>query len=168
MSIGKLIKDEAKELLIVTLFFLSGFLLILGLFELMLEDYGIHFNAWVKAVVAALLLAKVVLILRGRAFMQAFANYYGIVRVLYKTIIYLAGVFVILTLERVVEAYGDAGGFLTALKHVAETRKIYHVMAVTLLVGILLAAFNCWEELLREVGRERLVNAFLRKKNVTM
>ena len=165
MSITKFIKDEAKELLIVTLFFLSGFLLILGLFELMLEDYGIHFNAWVKAVVAALVLAKVVLILRGRAFMQAFPNYYGIVRVLYKTIIYLVGVFVVLTFERVVEAYGDAGGFLTALKQVAETRKIYHVMAVTLLVGVLLAAFNCWEELLREVGRRRLVDAFFRKKN---
>jgi hypothetical protein len=39
-------------------------------------------------------------------------------------------------------------------------------MAVTLLVGVLLAAFNCWEELLREVGRERVVEAFLRKKNV--
>jgi uncharacterized protein (DUF58 family) len=165
MSITKFIKDEAKELLIVTLFFLSGFLLILGLFELMLEDYGIHFNAWIKAVVAALVLVKVVLILRDRAFMQAFPNYYGIVRVLYKTIIYLVGVFVVITFERVVEAYGDAGGFLTALKHVAETRKIYHVMAVTLLVGVLLAAFNCWEELLREVGRERLVDAFFRKKN---
>lgn len=167
MSIAKLIKDEAKELLVVTLFFLSGFLLILGLFELMLEDYDIHFNAWVKAVVAALVLAKVVLILRGRAFMQAFQNSYGIVRVLYKTIIYLVGVFVILTLERVVEAYGDPGGFLTALKQLVETRKIYHVMAVTLLVGVLLAAFNCWEELLREVGRERVVNAFFRKKNVS-
>ena len=167
MSIAKLIKDEAKELLIVTLFFLSGFLLILGLFELMLEDYGIHFNAWVKAVVAALVLAKVVLILRGRPFMQAFPNSYGIVRVLYKTAIYLVGVFVILTLEKVVEAYGDAGGFLAALKHIAETRKIYHVMAVTLLVGVLLAAFNCWEELLREVGRERVVNVFLRKKSLT-
>jgi hypothetical protein len=167
MSIAKFIKHEAKELLVVTLFFLSGFLLILVLFELMLEDYGIHFNAWAKAVVGALVLAKVVLILRGRAFMQALPNYYGIVRVLYKTITYLVGVFVILTLERVVEAYGDAGGFITALKHVAETRKIYHVMAVTLLVGVLLAAFNCWEELLREVGRERLVDAFLRKKNFT-
>jgi hypothetical protein len=166
MSIAKLIKDEAKELLIVTLFFLSGFLLILGLFELLLKDYGIHFNAWVKAVVAALVLAKVVLILRGRPFMQAFPNSYGIVRVLYKTAIYLVGVFVILTLEKVVEAYGDAGGFLAALKYIAETRKIYHVMAVTLLVGVLLAAFNCWEELLREVGRERVVEAFLRKKNV--
>jgi hypothetical protein len=110
MSITKILKDEAKELLIVTLFFLSGFLLILGLFDLMLEDYGIHFTAWVKAVVAALILAKVVLILRGRAFMQAFPNSYGIVRVLYKTGIYMVGVFVILTLERVVEAHGDAGG----------------------------------------------------------
>ena len=73
----------------------------------------------------------------------------------------------IVTLERVVEAYGDAGGFLTALKHIAETRKIYHIMAVTLLIGVLLTAFNCWEELLREVGHERLVNAFLRKKNFT-
>ena len=167
MSIAKFIKHEAKELLVVTLFFLSGFLLILGLFELMLEDFGIHFNAWGKAVVAALVLAKVILILRDRAFMQVLPNYYGIVRVLYKTIIYLVGVFVILTLERVVEAYGDAGGFLTALKHVAETRKIYHIMAVTLLVGVLLTAFNCWEELLQEVGRERVVNAFLRKKNST-
>jgi hypothetical protein len=77
------------------------------------------------------------------------------------------GVFVILFLERVADAYGDAGGFLTALKHVAETRKIYHVMAVTLLVGVLLAAFNCWEELLREVGREQVVDTFLRKKNFT-
>jgi len=107
------------------------------------------------------------LILRNREFVQAFQNYYGIARVLYKTIIYLVGVFVILTLERVVEAYGDAGGFLTALKHVTETRKIYHVMAVTLLAGVLLTAFNCWEELLREVGRERLVDAFVRKKNPT-
>jgi len=165
MSIAEFIKHEAKELLIVTLFFLLGFLLILGLFELMLEDYDIQFNAWVKAVVGALVLAKVVLILRGRAFTQAFPNSYGIVRVLYKTMIYLVGVFVILTLERVLEAYGDAGGFLTALKHIAETRKIYHIMAVTLLVGVLLTVFNCWEELLREVGRERVVGAFLRKKN---
>jgi hypothetical protein len=167
MSIAKFIKHEAKELLIVTLFFLLGFLLVLGLFKLMLADYNIQFNTCTKALVGALVLAKVVLILRGRAFMQALPNHYGIVRVLYKTIIYLVGVFVILTLERVVEAYGDAGGFLTALKHIAETRKIYHVMAVTLLVGVLLTAFNCWEELLREVGRERVVDAFLRKKNPT-
>ncbi len=167
MSTAKFIKHEVKELLVVTLFFLLGFLLILGLFKLMLEDYDIQFKAWVKAVVGALVLAKVVLILRGRAFMQAFSNYYGIVRVLYKTMIYLVGVFVILTLERVVETYGDAGGVLAALKHVAETHKIYHIMAVTLLVGVLLAAFNCWEELLREVGRERVVDAFLRKKNFT-
>ena len=167
MSIAKFIKHEAKELLIVTLFFLLGFLLVLGLFKLMLTDYNIQFHTCTKALVGALVLAKVVLILKGRAFMQAFPNYYGIVRVLYKTIIYLVGVFVILTLERVVEAYGDAGGFLTALKHVAETRKIYHIMAVTLLVGVLLTAYNCWEELLREVGRERVVDAFLRKKNPT-
>lgn len=165
MSITKFIKHEAKELLIVTLFFLSGFLLILGLFELMLQDYDIRFNACAKAVVGALVLAKVVLILRGRAFMQVLPNYYGIFRVLYKSSIYLAGVFLIITLERVVEVYGDTGGFLAALKHVAETRKIHHIMAVTLLVGILVTAYNCWEELLRELGRDRIVDAFLRKKN---
>ncbi len=165
MSIAKFIKHETKELLIITLFFLSGFLLIFVLLELMLEDYDILFNAFAKAVVSALVLAKVVLVLRGRAFMQIFPNHYGIVRVLYKTMIYLAGVFVILTLERVVEAYGEAGGFLAALKHVAETRKVHHVMGVTLLVGFLLAAFNCWEELLQKVGRDRVVAAFLRKKN---
>ena len=165
MSITNLIKHEAKELLIVTLFFLSGFLLILGLFALMLQDYDIHFNACAKALFGALVLAKVVLILRGRAFMQVFSNQYGVVRVLYKTMIYLAGVFVILTLERVVEAYEDVGGFLAALKHVVETPKIHHIMAVTLLVGILITAYNCWEELLREVGRERVVDAFFRKKN---
>ena len=167
MPIMQKLRDEVISMALLTGYFGVWIGTLALLKTLILAEYRIEFHGFSLALVGALVLAKVVLILRGRVFMQAFPNYYGIVRVLYKTIIYLVGVFVILAVERVVEAYGDAGGLLTALKHVAETRKIYHVMAVTLLVGVLLTAFNCWEELLREVGRERVVNAFLRKKNST-
>lgn len=165
MSIAEFIKREGKEFLVLTAFFLSGFLLIFVVFELMLEDYDIQFNACAKAVVSALVLAKVVLVLRDRAFMQMFAGSYGIVRVLYKTAVYLAGVFVILALERIVEAYREAGGVLAAVQQVVETRTIHHAMAVTLLVGTLLAALNCWDELVRQVGRAGLVGTFFRKKS---
>jgi hypothetical protein len=164
MPFVEFVKHEVKELLTVTLFFLSGFLLIFVLLELMLEDYNVHFNALTKAVIGALVLAKVILVLRNLAFMQIFPNSPGIVRVLYKTLIYLAGVLMVLAVERVIDAYREAGGVLAALKHVVETRTLHHVLAVTLLASIPVAAFNCWEELLREVGRDRLAEAFFRKK----
>jgi len=154
MSVGSFLKHEGKALLGVTLFFFAGFLVILLVFELMLARHDIRFNAAAKALFGALVLSKVVVVLRKRKFMQ-FAGSRGAVRAFFRSAIAMVGVWLVLLIENVIHAWGDTGGFFAAVAHVAKTGSGNRMLAIPLLVGLLLMAYNCWAEFVQSVGREK-------------
>ena len=102
-------------MLAISTFFFVGFLLILAVFKLLLADHDVKIAVIGKAAFAALILGKVVLLLRNRAFMQAFSGSPGIVRVYYRTAVYLVGVFVVLLAERTFHHYHEAGAIGPAM-----------------------------------------------------
>jgi len=165
MSATEWVKHELLEVGAATLYFLIGFILILVLFKLLLDQYDIQLVALSKAVIGALICAKVVVLLKNRKIMQVFSDWPGYGTVLYKTLVYDVGLFVILLLEKTIERYGEAGSVGAALKQVFETRDIHHVMAVALMASVMFLFYNATGELSRRLGEVKVRAAFFGEAN---
>jgi len=163
MSAAEWIKHEIREVGAATLYFLIGLILILVLFKLLLDQYEIQLVALSKAVIGALICAKVVVLLKNRKIMQVFSNRPGYVTVLYKTIVYDVGLVVILLIEKTIERYGEAGGVGAALRQVFETRDMHHVLAVALMASMMFLFYNAVGELSRRLGEDEVRAAFFGK-----
>jgi len=163
MSATEWIRHEIREVGAATLYFLIGLVLILVLFKLLLNQYDIQLVALSKAVIGALICAKVVVLLKNRRIMRVFSDRPGYVTVLYKTIVYDVGLVVILLLEKTIERYGEAGSVGAALKQVFETRDIHHVLAVALMASMMFLFFNAMGELSSRLGEDKVRAAFFGK-----
>jgi len=163
VSATEWIRHEIREVSAATLYFLIGFGLILVLFKLLLDQYDIHLVAVSKAVIGALICAKVVVLLKNRRVMQRFSDGPGYVAVLFKTVVYDVGLFAILLIEKTIERYGEAGGVGAALRHVFETRDIHHVLAVALMASVMFLFYNAFGELGSRLGEDNVRAVFFGK-----
>jgi hypothetical protein len=87
------------------------------------------------------------------AFGEAFDIIKPWVEVLIRTIFYLAGVFIILVLEKSFEARHEYGGFIEAVKNLAHQANFYHVWANTICVLGALLVFNIWSVIKLTYGK---------------
>ena len=161
MSVVEKIKHELREVAVTTLYFLVGFGIILLLFKLFLIDYDIEFTALSKAIVGALIAGKVVVLLKGRGFMNRFVHRAGYLNVTYKTLIYVAGTVVVLLLERMFEAYRETGSLAAAIEHIVQGRDLSHSGGVLMLIAVLFVFYNSMELLGQRLGESNLRAAFL-------
>ena len=126
MSIGAKLLKELKSLSLTALYFLAWFGALMVLKVLMLHEYKLEFYGATMVIVGALVAAKSVLLLENIPITGSKAPPV-IVEVLLRTILYMAGVFVILVLEKSIEARHEYGGFLPALKGLAGSADRYHI-----------------------------------------
>jgi hypothetical protein len=87
-DLRKRIKDEVRELLPLTIFFLIAFHIIVLSRALMLDEFGVKVSARAGATVGALLVAKVVLLADLLPFINRFPEKPLIYNVVWKTVTY--------------------------------------------------------------------------------
>ena len=109
----------------------------------------------------ALVLSKVVLVLENvplGAWVRRRPAWVGVVL---RTVLYTAGVAVVLILEKGLENRHADGGFVPAVQHLFRQTDIYHVWANTLCVSGALLGFNVLSVIQRHTGEGGLIRMFL-------
>jgi len=156
---NKLIR-ELKAVFWVPLYFLSWFGILVLIKHLLLEEYQIDPGSYVVVIVGALIVAKVVLILENvkLSFLHSSPAY---LEVLVRTLLYMAGVVVVMFLERSFEARHDYGGMTDAMMNLTSHVNMYHFMVSVICVFLALLFFNLWSVLKGHLGTNGVKRMFL-------
>ena len=83
-----------------------------------------------------------------------------IVDVLIRTILYTAGVAVVIVLEKAFEKRHEVPGFGNAIRSVLDNRDVYHVWATTIGSAASLFVYNSFSVIQRLMGKNGLAKLF--------
>ena len=159
-TFGEKLKHELRELIPVTVFFLVAFQLLALTQALMLEQFGIRISAFVAATVMALVVAKVVVITDHFALVNRFPDRPLIYNVAWKTAIYFIASLVVRYAEHLIHFWRQTGTFAEANRRLLEEIVWPHFWGVQLWLLILLLVYCAFRELVRALGRERIIKMF--------
>jgi hypothetical protein len=161
MRIGQKILEEIKRIGIVSLYFALCFGVMLLCKRLILADYAIEFRGVSFALVGALVVAKVVVLLENVSLGQWVRRQPVAVDVIFRTLLYTFGVWIVFLLEKAFESRHEHGGFGPALRAVFQHRDIHHLWASTIGVCIAPLGFIVFSELKNRFGGRELKRLFL-------
>jgi hypothetical protein len=153
MSIGERVRHEAREIGLVTLYFLVCFGVFLTLKKLLLEEYHVSIYVLHAAVIGALVVAKVVVLLEKTSFGDRLRNGSLIAHALWRSLAYTAVVFVVTLAEHLVEARFAKGSLESALAELWAGKDFDHLLATNLCVALSFLLYNTFAELDRRLGR---------------
>jgi hypothetical protein len=150
-------KQEAKEIGLVTLYFLFCFSVILTLKKLLLADYDIDVYVLSTVVISALIAAKIVVILDKTHAGTRFETTRALgLAVLYKTLVYIVATAIVLSLEKLVHAYRESGTLGEAILSVWAHRDGNLILAKVICVGLAFAGYHLYVGLDRQLGEGTL------------
>jgi len=161
MSIRQKLKEELWSLLEATLYFGFWIFSLLLVKILILEEYRITFNDWSAALIGVLVLAKVVLILEHVSLGAWVRRQPVWIDVLLRTSLYVAGVFVVMILEKAFEGRHEHGGFGNALVGILEHADMPHIWVNTICMTGALLGYNILTVIRSHFGAGGLVKLFL-------
>jgi len=151
------VKHEAKEVGLITLYFLFCFGVALLLKKLFLADYNIEVYVLSSVFIAALVVAKVVAVLdqthAGTRFDLTWPL--GVVA-LYKTLVYAVAVLVVLYLETVIDVYREGHSLRAAVMEIWAHRDWNLLLSKVLCGGLAFAGYHLYAGLDRRLGKGTL------------
>ena len=154
------LKHEFQELLPPTIFFLISFHIIVLDRKLMLRQYALPLSSIASATVAALLVAKVVLITDAFPIVNRFPDKPLMYNVVWKTAIYVVAALFVHYLEHLVPIWWHTGDLSAANRQLATEIVWPHFWAVQLWLVVLLFVYCALRELVRAIGREKVIEMF--------
>ena len=154
------LKEEFFKLLPPTIFFFVALHIVAFVHVLMLKKTGIAASSSISIVVAALILGKAVLIADMLPFINRFPNKPLIYNVAWKTVIYLLISAVIHYLERLIDFWRQAGSFVAGNEKLLSEVVWPHFWAIQIILFVLIAAYCMVHELVRVIGREKVLRIF--------
>ena len=154
------LKKEFFELLPPTIFFFIALHIVAFVRVLMLKGTGISPVSTMSIAVAALILGKAVLIADLLPMINRFPNKPLIYNVAWKTLIYLLLATLIHYLERLVDFWRQAGGLVAGNEKLLAEMVWPHFWAIQLILLVLIAMYCTIHELMRVIGRDKLLRIF--------
>jgi len=161
MSFRQKLKEELTSLLEAMLYFAVWVFGLLLVKALILAEYQITFTGWSKALVGVLILSKVVLILEHVSLGTWVRKQPAWLDVLLRTVMYAAGVFVVLVLEKAFEGRHEHGGISKALTAMLKHADMPHIWANTICMTGALLGYNALAVIRRQLGTGGLAQLFL-------
>ena len=126
----------------------------------MLKGTGISPLSTMSIAVAALILGKAVLIADMLPMINRFPKKPLIYNIAWKTVIYLLLSAVIHYLERLIDFWRETGGFVAGNQKLLSEIVWPHFWAIQIILFVLIAAYCMVHELVRVVGREKVLRIF--------
>src|SRR6266478_5073986 len=154
------LKEEFFALLPPTIFFFVALHIVAFVRVLMLKGTGISPLSSMSIAVAALILGKAVLIADLLPMINRFPNKPLIYNIAWKTVIYLLLSAVIHYLERLIDFWRETGGFVAGNQKLLSEIIWPHFWAIQIILFVLIAAYCMVHELVRVVGREKVLRIF--------
>jgi hypothetical protein len=155
-SILARVKHELVEVIPPTVFFFVAFQLIAFTRALMLQVYGIRTSTFVAVTIAALIIAKVVLIVDHVPFVNRFPEKPLIYNVLWKTGIYQVAAFLVRYIEHLTPFVREHGDLALANRHLLDKVVWPQFWFVQIWLLVLFFLYCTMRELIRVLGRERV------------
>jgi hypothetical protein len=155
------IKEEFLKMLPPTIFFFVALHIVAFIRVLMLEGTGIEPTTPFAVTVAALVLGKSVLLADMLPIINRFPEKPLIYNVTWKTVIYLLMSLFLHYLERLVDHWREAGGFVAANDKLLAEVVWPHFWAIQLILLVLILMYCTMHELVRLIGAERFRRIFL-------
>ena len=154
------LKEEFFALLPPTIFFFVALHIVVFVRVLMLKETGISPQSSMSVALAALILGKAVLIADLLPMINRFPNKPLIYNVAWKTMIYLLMATLIHYLERLVEFWRQAGGFVAGNEKLLAEIVWPHFWAIQIILFVLILMYCTVHELVRVIGREKVLRIF--------
>jgi hypothetical protein len=159
-KITKKIKEEIEALIPPTVFFF-GSLLIIGLVRaLLLRGTGIAPTTPLAMLLAALVLAKAVLLADLWPAINRFPDKPLVYNVLWKTLIYSAVATLLHYLERLLDFWHASGGFMAANRAMLAKMVWAHFWAIEMIIFVLVLDYCVITEFARTLGPKKLQQMF--------
>jgi hypothetical protein len=160
------LKHEFHEVLPPTIFFLIAFHIVVFNRRLMLREYGLPLVSITSATVAALLIAKVVLITDTFAVINRFPAKPLMYNVVWKTMIYAVAALLIHYLEHLVPLWWRTGDLGAANRQLVHEIVWPHFWGTQMWLIVLLFVYCALRELIRAIGREKVIEMFFGRRAV--
>ena len=154
------LKHLVHELIPVVGFFFVTFQLLALTEALMLKQYGISVSAFLTATVMALVVGKVVLIADHFPLVNRFPTKPLSYNVLWKTAIYFAALVAFRYAEHFFHFWRQTRNAAEANRRMIDKIVWPHFWCVQLWLLVLLLVFCTFRELVRALGRERIIKMF--------
>jgi hypothetical protein len=154
------LKEEFFKLLPPTIFFFVALHIVAFVRVLMLKGTGVAPSSSISIAVAALILGKAVLIADMLPMINRFPNKPLIYNIAWKTVIYLLLSAVIHYLERLIDFWRQAGGFVAGNQKLLSEIIWPHFWAIQIILFVLIAMYCTMRELVRVIGREKVLRIF--------
>jgi hypothetical protein len=159
---------ELQEVWPPILFFAVSFNLIILTTDLILADYRRTVGNFMVATMAALVVGKAVLVANVTPFLRRFDTAPMIQPVLFKTIVYLAVVFLVRFLEKLIE-YLFAGGRLSEIPEYVATHFSWHrFAAIQIWIFVLFLIYTSVAELNARFFEGKLIKIFFTRRSSEM
>lgn len=155
------IKEEFLEILPPTIYFFVALHIVAFIRVLILKGTGLAPTTSVSITVAALILGKAVLIADMLPFINRFPEKPLLYNVAWKTAIYLAVAVIVHYLERLIDFWREAGGFVAGNEKLLAEMIWPHFWAVQIFLFVLILMYCTMHELARVIGGDKLKRIFL-------
>ena len=159
-KISSKLKGGFLALLPPTIFFFVALHIVAFVHALMLKKTGIAPSSSISIAVAALILGKAVLIADMVPMINRFPNKPLIYNVAWKTLIYWLMATLIHYVERLVDFWRQTGGFVAGNKKLLAEIIWPHFWAIQIILFVLIAMYCTMHELVRVMGREKVMRIF--------
>jgi hypothetical protein len=160
VTILQKIKQEFLKALPPTIFFFFTFNVIAITSALMLRGHGIAISSILGATLLALVVGKVILFVDHIPFVNKFPDKPLIYNILWKTSLYMLAVLLVRYLQIFIPFLGEDGGAMEAHRHLMHEIVWPRFVAVHIWLVVLFFFYSVLVELVRVLGKERLVKLF--------
>ena len=162
-KVSEKIKEEFLAMIPPTVFFFFALGLVAVIRMLMTKGTGLPINTPIQVAVGALVLGKAVLIADMLPIINRFPDKPLVYNVTWKTVIYVLVALVIHYLERLVDFWKEAGGFVAGNEKLLAEIVWPHFWAIQIILVVLIFGYCVIHELARVIGESKIRAMFFGK-----
>ena len=154
------VREELEALIPPTLFFFVALHIVALIRSLMLEGTGVTLGTTVSVAIASLILGKAVLLADLLPLVNRYPDYPLAYNIAWKTMLYALVAMLIHYLERLVDFWRQAGGFVAGNRKLLAEMVWPRFWAIQLLLVVLILAYCTMREVIRVVGADKARRMF--------